>query len=126
AKPLDAQGDHVTDVEELRRLHPGTNARRRARGDDVTWPQRHELRDVGNALRHREDHGCGRSGLAALAVDVEPHRELLHVRYFILGDEPRSDWTEGVVRLALGPLTQSLDLEIALGHVIANAVAGDM
>ena len=30
------------------------------------------------------------------------------------------------MRFALGPLTQTLDLEIALGHVVTDAVAGDM
>ena len=124
--PFDAERDDVADVEILRRLHAGADAGRRARGDDVAGHQRHELRDVGNALRHREDHGRGRSGLAALAVDVEPHRQLLHVRDFILGDKPGADWSKGVVRFALGPLTEPLDLEIALGDVVADAVAGDM
>ena len=66
------------------------------------------------------------AGLAALAVDVEPHRQLLHVRDFVLGDEPRAERAEGVVRLALGPLAAALDLEIALGDVVADAIAGDM
>ena len=30
------------------------------------------------------------------------------------------------MRFALGPLTEPLDLEIALGDVVADAVAGDM
>ena len=44
------------------------------------------------------------AGLAALAVDVEPHRQLLHVGNLVLGHQPRADRAEGVVRLALGPL----------------------
>ena len=114
------------DIEILRRLHAGADAGRGAGGDDVAGQQRHELRDVGNALRHREDHGRGRPGLAALAVDVEPHRQLLHVGDFVLGDEPRAERPKGVVRLALGPLPQPLDLEIALGDVVADAIAGNM
>src|SRR3954452_23201652 len=126
AQSFDAERDHVADVEEGRRLHAGADAGRRAGGDDIARQQREELRDIGNAFRHREDHGRSRTGLAALAVDVEPHRQLLHIRYFILGDQPRTYRTEGVVRLALGPLPEALDLEVALGDVVADAIAGDM
>src|SRR5580704_8978621 len=101
AEPLDAEGDDVADIEELRRLHARADARRRAGRDDVTGQQRHELRDIGDALRHGKDHGRGRSGLAALAVDIEPHREVLHVRDLVPGDEPRPERTKSVVRLAL-------------------------
>src|SRR6266699_3040958 len=126
AEPFDAERDDVADVEELRRLHAGADARRGAGGDDVAGQQRHELRDVGNALRHREDHGRGRSPLATLAVDVEPHRQFLHVRNLVLGDKPRAERTERVMRLALGPLPQALDLKVALGDVVADAIAGDV
>src|SRR6266702_1118312 len=126
AEAFDPERDHVADVEEFRRLHARADTGRRARSDDVARQQRHKLRDVGNAFRHGEDHGRGRSGLTALAVDVEPHRQFLHVRYLILGHEPGPERTERVVRFALGPLTQTLDLEIALGYVVTDAVAGDM
>src|SRR5450631_979439 len=126
AERLYAERHHVPDIEVLRRLHAGAYTGRRARGDDVAGQQRHELRDVGNALGHREDHGTGGAGLAALAVDVEPHRQLLHVGYFVPGDEPGTERAEGVVRLALGPLTETLDLEVALGNVVADAVARDV
>src|SRR6266404_2017140 len=107
AKRFDAERDDVAGVEEFRRLHAGADAGRCAGGDDVARQQREESRNVGNAFRDREDHGRGRSGLAALAVDVEPHRQFLHVRYLVLGHQPGSERTEGVVRLALGPLTQT-------------------
>src|SRR6266699_1724155 len=97
-----------------------------AERDDVAGQQRHELRHVGNALRHREDHGRGRSPLATLAVDVEPHRQFLHVRNLVLGDKPRTERAEGVMRLALGPLALTFDLEIALGDVVADAIAGNV
>src|SRR5947209_10202605 len=126
AKGFDAQRDDVADIEKLWRLHAGADAGRRAGGDNVARPQGHELRDVGNALGHRKNHGRGRSGLAALAIDIQPHRQLLHVRYFILGDEPWADRTEGVMRLALGPLTEALDLKVALGYVIADAISGNV
>src|SRR6266567_8832999 len=66
AEPFNAERDHVAGVEELRWLHAGADAGRGASGDDVAGQQCHELRNIGNALRHREDHGRGRSGLAAL------------------------------------------------------------
>src|ERR1700676_1747385 len=126
AQPLDAERDHVTDAEEFRRLHAGADAGRRARGDEIAGQQGEERRDVGNALRDGEDHGRGRAGLAALAVDVEPHREFLHVGNLVPGDQPRADRAERVVRFALGPLSAALLLEIAFRDVIADAVAGDV
>src|SRR5476651_1325669 len=121
AEPFDAERDHVAGVEEFRcRLHAGADAGWGSRGDDVARQQCEELRDVGDALGDGEDHGRGRSSLTAFAVDVAPHRQFLHVRYLVLGDEPGAERAEGVVRLALGPLTQTLDLEIALGHVVAD------
>src|ERR1700686_1885280 len=48
AESLDAERDHVADVEEFRRFHAGADAGRRTRGDDVAGQQRHDFRDVGN------------------------------------------------------------------------------
>src|SRR5216683_1108697 len=126
AETFDAERDDVADIEELRRLHAGADAGRRARGDDVAGQQCHELRNIGNALRHRENHGRGRSGLTALPIDVEPHRQFLDVGDLVLRHEPGAERAERVMRLALGPLSLPLDLEIALGDVVADAVAGDM
>src|SRR5713226_505244 len=126
AETLDAERDDIADTEEFRRLHPGADAGRGAGGDDVAGLQRHEFGDVGHDLRTPEDHGRGRAGLAALAVDVEPHRQRLHVGDLVLGHEPGAERAEGVVRLALGPLAQALDLKIALGDVVADGVAGDV
>ena len=50
----------------------------------------------------------------------------MHVGDFVLGDDPRTQRPEGVVRLALGPLAAALDLEEAFGDVVADGVAGDM
>src|SRR5579859_1646952 len=126
AEAVDAERDDVADIEEGWRLHAKPHAGRRAGGDDVAGQERHELRDIRDALRHREDHGRRVAGLAALAVDVEPHSELLHVGDFVPGHEPRAERAEGVVRLAFGPLAAALLLEVALGDVVANAIAGDM
>src|SRR4051794_39727959 len=35
----------------------------------------------------------GRSRLAAGTIDVQPHRELLHVGYLVFGHQPRADRT---------------------------------
>src|SRR5262249_22963659 len=100
AEPVDAERDDVADFQELLRLQAEADTRRRARGDHIAGKQRQERRDVSDALRQGEDHGRGVAGLAALAVDVQPQAELLHIRDFILGDEPGAERTKGVVRLA--------------------------
>src|SRR5579871_2059801 len=100
AEAFDAERHDVADIEILRRLHAGADARRRAGGEHVAGQERHELRDIGDAFGNREDHGRGRAGLLALAVDVEPHRQALRVRDFVPGDEPGPERAEGVVRLA--------------------------
>ena len=71
-----------------------------------------------------EDHGRGRAGLLARAVDVEPHGEVLHVADLVLGDQPRTERAEGVATLALVPLPAALDLVLALGNVVDDDVAG--
>src|SRR4051794_19216694 len=40
AKALDAERDHVADIEESRRLHAGADPGRRAGGDDIARQQR--------------------------------------------------------------------------------------
>src|SRR3979411_2517065 len=79
AEALDAERDHITDFEEFRcRLHAGADAGRRACGDDVAGQQGEECRDVGNALRYREDHGRGRTGLEAPDLGVRTHWVHVH------------------------------------------------
>ena len=52
--------------------------------------------------------------------------EVLRILDFVLGDEPWPDRAEGLAALALVPLAAAaLDLEYALGHVVAREVAGD-
>src|ERR1700688_4955509 len=126
AETFDAERDDVADIEEFWRLHAGADAGRGARGDDVARQQRHEFGDVGHDFRTSENHGRGRSGLAALAFAVEPHRQLLHVGDLVLGYEPGAQRAESVVRLALGPLAEALDLETELGDVVADGIAGDV
>src|SRR6185295_4569960 len=126
AQPLDAERDHVAGLEPYRRwLHAEGYARRRAGGDDVARLQHEELRAVPDDVRDAEDHGLRVAALALLAVDVEPHVELLHVLDLVLGDEPGPERPERLAALALGPLAAALLLELPLRHVVADAVAGD-
>jgi hypothetical protein len=44
------------------------------------------------------------AGLLALAVDVQPHAQVLAVADLVRGDQPGADRAEGVAALALVPL----------------------
>src|SRR4029077_18822372 len=123
-QPVDAERHHVAGFEERRRLHAQAYARRRAGDDDVARLHDEILRAAPHDMPAVEDHGRGVAALALLAVDVEPHGELLRVLDLVLGDEPRADRAECLAALALGPLAGALDLEHALGDVVGEAIAG--
>src|SRR5260370_14603142 len=125
AEPLNPERNMIAGLEEALRLHPHAAAGRRARRNDVARLQNHEMRDVGNELLHVEDHRRGRPLLHALAIDVEPHVELLHIGDLIPGDEPGPERAECRTTLALHPLAGTLGLEFALGDVVADAIARD-
>src|SRR5208337_4261909 len=125
-EPRDSERNRVARPQEDRRLLTEAHARRRARGDDVPRLEDHELRDVGDEGFCAENHGRGRAALHALAVDVQPHVELLRVLDLVGRDQPRPQWAEGRAALALHPLARALDLERTLGDVVAYAVAGDV
>ena len=117
AEALDAEAHGLAGLQEDRvRLHAHADAGRRAGGDDVAGLQGHELADVADELGDAEDHRLGRAVLAAVAVDLEPHVEVLRVGDFVVGDEPGADRAEGVAALALVPLAAALDLEFALAE----------
>ena len=67
----------------------------------------------------------GGAGLAAHAVDVEPHAEVCTSSISSGGDQPRAGRVEGLARLALDPLAAALELEGALADVVDEHVAGD-
>src|SRR6476659_3214190 len=126
AQALDPERDHVAFVQEVRRLHAEPDARRRAGDDDVARLHHEELRAVPHQMLAAEDHGLGRAALALLAVDVEPHRQVLWVLDLVFGDEPGPDRPEALAAFALVPLAaRALDLEHALGHVVRHEIAGD-
>ena len=73
-----------------------------------------------------EDHRPGVAALTLLAIDVEPHVEVLHVLDLVLGDEPRTDRAERLGAFAFAPLgAVPFQLEGTLGHVIVQEIAGD-
>src|SRR5262245_31279898 len=124
---LDPKRHHIAGLEKYGRwFHAKTDARRRAGDDDVARLHHEELRAVPDQVLAVEDHGLRIASLTFFAVDVEPHVEILRVLDFILGDEPRSDRSEGLAAFALVPLAAApLDLENALGHVVAQEITGD-
>src|SRR5207244_3167657 len=120
-----AQLDHVARLQVSRRLRAVAHTRRRARRDDVAGAQGHEAAHVGDQRRDREDHLRGVPVLPALAVDRRPERQGLRVAGLIGRDEPRARGAERVGALALGRRPAVLHLELALGDVVHQAVAGD-
>jgi hypothetical protein len=103
---------------------PEADAGRRAGSDDVAGHERHELAHVAHDLGDVEDHGLGVAGLHALAVEVQPHRELLRVGHLVARHQPGAEGAEGVAALALVPGAAALDLVLALAHVVDDAIAG--
>src|SRR5450755_880846 len=112
----DAKPHFIAGLQERRRLHPETDTRRRPGGDQVAGVERHETAHIAHEVRDAEDHGLGAAVLAALAVDVEPHRELLRILDLVGRHQPRTDGAEGVATLSLVPGAAALDLVFALGH----------
>src|SRR5665811_228422 len=126
AQVRDAEGDGVAGLEVFRLwLHTEAHARGGAGNDDVARLQDKKLRAVPDDMPAIEDHGFGIAALALLAVDVEPHVEILRVFDLVLGGYPRADWAEGLRAFALDPLPAALKLKTALGYVVGEAVTGE-
>ena len=107
-----------------RRFHSEADTRRRAGDDDVPRLHHEKLRAVPDEMFAIEDHRLRISALAFLTVDVEPHVEVLRILDFVLGDEPRTDRSEGLAALALVPLAAAaFDLEDALRHIVAEEIS---
>src|SRR5262245_6311220 len=89
AQPVDAERDHVAGLEEFRLgLHAEPDARRCAGEDDVARLHDEELRAVPDQMPAIENHGASRAALALLAIDVEPHAQMLRVLDLVFSDEP--------------------------------------
>src|SRR5882724_12928284 len=127
AEAVDADKHLVAGLEELRRrLDAHAHAGRGAGAHHVAGGQRADVRQIRHQLLYAEDHRAGIAGLLALAVDVEPHSQILRILDFVRGHEPGAEWRKGVEALALRPLAAMLELPFALGDVVADEVTGDM
>src|SRR5262245_35217248 len=126
-EPGDAERHHVARFEELRlRLHAKPYARRRAGDDDVARLHDEELRAIPDQVLDPEDHRLGVAALTPLAIDVEPHLEVLRILDLVPGHEPRPNRAEGLAALALVPLpARTVDLEGALGYVVRQEIPRD-
>ena len=122
----DPEPHHIAGLEVARRLLAHADAGRRAGGDDVAGHQRHEVADVADQMVDREDHRPGVAVLHPLAIDVEPHVERLRIGDLVARHQPRPERGEAVAALALVPGAAALELIVALRHVVADEVAGDV
>src|SRR5258708_18705253 len=117
AQAVDAQAHLVAGLEELRRgLDAHADARRRARAHHVAGRKRAHVRKIRHQLLHAEDHRAGVPGLLALAIDVQPHGEILRILDLIRGHEPGPERRKGIETLALPPLAAMLELPFAFGN----------
>src|SRR5881394_768238 len=123
---LDAELHDVAGGEEAGRLLPEPHTGRRSGRDHVTGKQSHELADVADERGHVEHQLLGRAGLLRLAIDLEPHGEVVHIRDFVRRGEKGPQRRERVAAIALHPLAAALELEGPLRVVVVQHVAGDV
>ena len=102
--------------------HPG----RGTRGDDVSRHQGHVPAHVAHDRLHVEDHGAGVAVLVAVSIHLQPHVEDAGVGNLVLRRDPGADGRERVGALALDPLAGASELELPLGDVVDQAVAGNV
>src|SRR5215468_8970868 len=94
---LDAECDDVAGFEKFRLgLHAEPDAGRGAGDDHVAGLHDEILRAGPDDVAAIENHGRGVTALAFLAVDVEPHVEILRILKFVFGDEPWAERAEGL------------------------------
>src|SRR4051794_37709032 len=106
----------------------GTDARRRAREDQVARRQLEQAGQVGDRLVDLPDQLAEVAGLTSLAVDVEPDGTQARVADPRRGHQGRKR-PRSVERLCNVPGTPCLlghGLQVAPGHVEADAVAPDV
>ena len=72
AQARDFKLHHIAGLEVDRlRFHAHPHARRGSGGDDISGVERHELGQMADNLRDREDHGRRIAGLHAFAVHIQ-------------------------------------------------------
>src|SRR5262245_49837639 len=96
---------------------------RRAGGDHVARQERREVRAEGDDLRHRIDQEIGAGLLHLLSVEPRREREAGRVRYFVGGDDPRSERAGAGEVLARGHREL---LVVAHAAIDEAGVAGDV
>src|SRR5258708_17442743 len=79
AQPGDAEAHRIPRLEEALRFHAEPDTGRCSRGHDVARQQGHEMADVADDVRAREDHVLGRAALHALAADLAEEIECLRI-----------------------------------------------
>ena len=72
-----------------------------------------------------ENHVRGGPVLPQLPVHPEPQPECLRVGDLVGGHQPRTERVERLAALALVPLAAAFELELPLGDVVGDGVAGD-
>src|SRR4029078_725344 len=82
-----------------------------------------EASDEGHELGDREDHVARRAALPGFAVDGKAHRQCLRICELVPRREIRTERRECIRALALEALTATIELEVALGEVDADAIA---
>src|SRR5690606_12883720 len=106
------------------RRHSESDAGWRARRDDITRLESHELAHVAHQGADVENHRASIAGLHSLAIDVELDIQILRVGDFVGCDQPRTDWPESVASFSLVPSPAPVHLVVALAYVIDQAVPG--
>src|SRR5690554_112153 len=121
---LDGQFDDVTRLQVLRWSLRGTDARRRASGDDVPRLEGHSGGDVCDQIGDREQHVLRVRVLLLHAVHGQRDVEVLGVAEFVSGNDPRTEWGVRVLALREEPLTRPP--LVARADVVGDGVAEDI
>src|SRR5262245_17464938 len=93
---------------------------------NITRVENGELRQVPQQPADPEDHVLCGGILPWLAVDPRAQRQVLRIRHFVRGDQPRPQRVERLAALAFGPLPAGpVVLELPFGQVVDNRVPGN-
>src|SRR5450631_20397 len=124
SQSFDSEPHLIAGLQIVRRFLSHAYTGRSSCRNDVARLQTHEAAEIADEMRYAEDHGASRSVLIVMAVDFQPHLEILRVRDFVRRHQPRADGTEGVGALALYPLAGTFQLEGSFRKIVDYTVAG--
>ena len=127
-RPVDAERHDVARLQPLRRLHAQRHARRRAGRDHVARQQRHVARHVGRRASRRRRSSSSCCPVCRRSPLTSSHMSRFCGSLISSGVTSQGPMrTERVAALALAPLRRALlHLELALRHVVDQAIAGDV